>query len=118
MVPPPDTTEKVPPAGVAVSVLVVFSQIAAVLVVLVAVPAKTFTVTVPDMVAAVHGAVCPEVVIVYVPEAVGVPLIVTVLAVVSMLEVNPAGKPVTAASVALPLKVYTVLIIGDPEHTF
>jgi hypothetical protein len=41
----------------------------------------------------------------YVPEAVGVPLIVTVLAAALTTEVNPVGKSLTVSSVALPPKV-------------
>ena len=54
MVPPPETTDQVPPAGVADNDLVVFSQIAAVLVVLVAVPANAFTVKIASEVVAAH----------------------------------------------------------------
>ena len=46
MLPPPETTLQVPPAGVAERLLVDVSQIAAVLVVLVAVPANGVTVKV------------------------------------------------------------------------
>ena len=46
MLPPPEIIDQVPPAGAADSVLVPVSQIAAVLVVLLAVPAKAFTVKV------------------------------------------------------------------------
>jgi len=53
ILPPPETTDHVPPAGAADRVLVPVSQIAAVLVVLLAVPAKAFTVKVTsDAVAA------------------------------------------------------------------
>ena len=54
IVPPPETTDQVPPAGVADNSLVVFSQIAAVLVVLVAVPENGFTVKVMSDVVAGH----------------------------------------------------------------
>ena len=62
---------------------------------------------VPLMFTATQGAICPIVVIVYVcvPLTVGVPLIVTVLAVVFTSAVTPAGKPLTLASIALPPKV-------------
>ena len=76
-----------------------------------------FTVIAPLIVAAIHGAVWPLVVIVYVPVAVGVPLIVTVLLVVFTTAVKPDGKFVTVALVALPPNVYTVVAIGVPEQT-
>ena len=49
--------------------------------------------------------------------AVGVPLIVTVLAVVFTAEVTPAGKPLTVALVALPPKVNTILVMAVPSQT-
>ena len=67
-----------------------------------------FTVIIPLIAAAVHGAVWPLVVIVYVPAAVGVPLMVTVLFVVLTTDVKPDGKFVTVALVALPPNVYSV----------
>ncbi|CAD0003664.1 hypothetical protein FLAT13_01792 [Flavobacterium salmonis] len=54
MLPPPETTDQLPPAGVADKDLVVFSQIAVVVVVLLAVPANTFTVNVTSEVVAPH----------------------------------------------------------------
>ncbi|CAD0000382.1 hypothetical protein FLAT13_01793 [Flavobacterium salmonis] len=54
MLPPPETTDQLPPAGVADKALVVFSQIAVVVVVLLAVPANTFTVKVTSEVVAPH----------------------------------------------------------------
>ncbi|MNL84038.1 hypothetical protein D3C87_2118750 [compost metagenome] len=54
MLPPPETTDQLPPAGVADKALVVFSQIAAVVVVLLAVPAKGFTVNITSEVVAPH----------------------------------------------------------------
>ena len=61
-----------------------------------------FTVIVPLSDMAVQGAVWPLVVTVYVPLEDGMPLIVTVLAVVMMAELKPVGKPLTEALVALP----------------
>ncbi|CAD0003667.1 hypothetical protein FLACHUCJ7_03468 [Flavobacterium chungangense] len=46
MLPPPENTDHVPPAGVADKALVVFSQIAVVVVVLFGAPAVLFTTTV------------------------------------------------------------------------
>jgi hypothetical protein len=49
-----------------------------------------------------------------VPDAVGVPLIVTVF--VAQLPVTPPGKPVTVAPVA-PVVVYMVVVIAVLIHT-
>ena len=47
----------------------------------------------------------------------GVPLMVTVLAVVFTLLITPAGNPETVAPVALPPNVYSILLIVVPWHT-
>ncbi len=57
-------------------------------------------VTVPDILTAVQGVVCPVVVMVYVPLAVGVPLMRTTL--LLMAAVNPAGSPDTVTDAADP----------------
>ncbi|MNR29187.1 hypothetical protein D3C85_1465590 [compost metagenome] len=54
MLPPPETTDQLPPAGVADRALVVFSQIAVVEVVLLAVPANALTVNVTSELLAAH----------------------------------------------------------------
>ena len=57
---------------------------------------------VPPKVIAEHGVVWPVVTTLYVPVAVAVPLIVTVFVTESIVDVNPAGKPVTLTFVAPP----------------
>ncbi len=59
-----------------------------------------FLVTVPVMVAAVQGSVCPVVVMVYVPLAVGVPLMRTTL--LLRVAVKPAGRLAMVADAADP----------------
>jgi hypothetical protein len=54
---------------------------------------------------------------VYVPPSVGVPLMVIVLFEVSTTDVNPLGKPLADALVALAPNVYTVSVMADPWQT-
>jgi hypothetical protein len=61
------------------------------------------------------GAQPPVVVTVYVPDAVGVPVIVKTPP--ARLLVTPAGSPVTVRPVAVPPKVYVMLVIEVPPHT-
>ena len=69
-------------------------------------------VTVPVSVIGPHGVVA---VTVYVPGAVGVPLIVSTLPAVAL--VNPAGRPVAVMPVAVPPYVYVMFVIAVPLHT-
>src|ERR1700735_5679066 len=59
-----------------------------------------------------HGLVA---VTVYVPAAVGVPVIVRTPP--ATLLVNPAGRPVTVTPVAVPPIVYDMFVIAVPLHT-
>ena len=77
--------------------------------------AVTKIVIVPLKFTSPQGVSCPVVVTVYVPVAVGVPLIVNTLPMVE--EVSPAGKLLIVIPVALPPKVYVILLMAVPEHT-
>ena len=113
--------EPVTPAGNPVTVAPVAPVVAKFIVVIAEliqtvwlVPAATVfngvTVIVPDVDATVQA--FPVVVTLYakVPDAVGVPLIVSVVP--DTLDVTPAGNPVTVAPVAPPPKVIVMLVIA------